>query len=84
MQTIESGDKIAQVVMVPVVHFRAFEAEEDELYEESICISSREDGALGSTGDASKLMPSPQQELPIFSQTEKDEPHPLDGMPSGF
>ena len=84
-QAIEVGDKIAQVVMVPVVHFRAFEADEDELYEDDICISDRDNGALGSTGgSAPDLLPSPQQELPIFSQTEKNEPHPLDGMPSGF
>ena len=84
MQTIESGDKIAQVVMVPVVHFRAFEAEEEELYEEAICISDREEGALGSTGNASSLVPSPQQELPIFDNPEDTTPHPLDNMPSGF
>ena len=90
-QTIESGDKIAQVVMVPVVHFRAFEAEEEELYEDSICISDREDGALGSTGHTSMLAPSPQQELPFFQTDDGEEfreeeirRHPLDGMPSGF
>lgn len=89
MQTIESGDKIAQIVMIPVIHFRAFEAEEDELYEDSICISDREDGALGSTGGTSILMPSPQQVLPTFGESDisdedDSEPHPLDGMPSGF
>ena len=84
MQTIESGDKIAQVVMVPVIHFRAFEAEEEELYEEAISISDREEGALGSTGNASSILPSPQQELPIFDNSSEPQPHPLDGMPSGF
>lgn len=48
-QEIHSGDKIAQLVMVPVVAFRPFEAEERELYEEHITISSRGDGSLGST-----------------------------------
>tara|TARA_E500000305_G_scaffold68669_1_gene54736 strand:+ start:5997 stop:6461 length:465 start_codon:yes stop_codon:yes gene_type:complete len=50
-QTIEPGDKIAQVVMVPVVHFRALETDRDNLYEwYPITISDRKDGALGSTG----------------------------------
>ncbi len=84
VQTIESGDKIAQVVMVPVVHFRAFEADEDELYEDSICISEREDGALGSTGNTSYLVPSAQQELSFSTNTEEPLPHPLNDMPSGF
>lgn len=91
MQTIEAGDKIGQVVMVPVVHFRAFEAEEDELYEDSICISDRADGSLGSTGAVSVLMPSPQQVLALFGEPDegdndddKPESHILDGMPSGF
>ena len=89
-QTVEAGDKIAQVVMVPVVHFRAFEADEDELYEDAICISARDDGALGSTGSSAGLYPSPQQSLDMFQnkQSEKDESepleHPLNGMPSGF
>lgn len=46
-RTIEPGDKIAQLVMVPVVHFRLREA--PELYNEPITISDRGDGALGST-----------------------------------
>ena len=70
--------------MVPVVHFRAFEAEEDELYEDSICISEREDGALGSTGNTSYLVPSAQQELSFSTNTEEPLPHPLNDMPSGF
>ena len=84
MQTIEAGDKIAQVVMVPVIHFRAFEAEEEELYEEPICISDRESGALGSTGSSAVVMPSPQQELPLTVKESDTDPHPLDGMPPGF
>lgn len=47
IQTINPGDKIAQLVMVPVVHFRLREA--SGLYDESITISNRGDGALGST-----------------------------------
>ena len=52
-QTIESHSKIAQVVMVPVVHFRAMERNgDDDLYGwYPITISDRGDGALGSTGE---------------------------------
>jgi len=48
-QTIEAGTKIAQVVMVPVVHFRAIRRRDGELYEYPITMSARGDGALGST-----------------------------------
>ena len=42
--------KIAQVVMVPVVHFRALETSKDNLYDwHPITISNRGSGALGST-----------------------------------
>ena len=48
---IEPGDKIAQVVLVPVVHFRAVETQEENLYGEcQLAISERKTGALGSTG----------------------------------
>ncbi len=47
IRTLQPGDKIAQLVMVPVVHFRMREA--TELYDEPIAISNRGDGALGST-----------------------------------
>jgi len=50
-QFIAAGDKIAQVVMIPVVHFRLSESESGDLYNwEQIAISDRGDGALGSTG----------------------------------
>ena len=48
-QLIRYGDKIAQLVMVPVVTFRPYLIQGD-LYQESITISNRGDGALGSTG----------------------------------
>ena len=48
-QMIRYGDKIAQLVMVPVVTFRPYLIQGD-LYQESITISDRGDGALGSTG----------------------------------
>jgi dUTPase len=52
-QIIESHQKIAQVVMIPVVHFRAIERNgDDNLYGwYPITISDRGDGALGSTGE---------------------------------
>ena len=51
-QVIEPGTKIAQVVLVPVVHFRALETHNGNLYDwYPITISSRGTGALGSTGE---------------------------------
>ena len=49
-QTVKGGDKIAQLVMTPVVHFRAMETSSGDLYGwYPITISDRGDGALGST-----------------------------------
>jgi dUTP pyrophosphatase len=48
-QTIFNGDKIAQVVMVPVVSFRTTETTTEKLYQNPVTISSRGSGALGST-----------------------------------
>lgn len=48
-QVLNPGDKIAQLVMVPVVHFRASRSD-DALYEDPITISARGDGGFGSTG----------------------------------
>jgi dUTP pyrophosphatase len=51
-QYIKPGTRIAQVVLVPVVHFRAVARGKDNLYEwYPITISDRGDGALGSTDD---------------------------------
>jgi dUTP pyrophosphatase len=50
-QVIESYTKIAQLVMVPVVPFRALESSGGDLYDwHPITISGRGTGALGSTG----------------------------------
>ena len=46
-QVVSPGDKIAQLIMVPVVHFRLRESE--DLYNETIVMSDRGTGALGST-----------------------------------
>jgi len=48
-QYVRKGDKIAQLVMIPVVHFRAMRSSSDDLYRNPITISDRGDGALGST-----------------------------------
>jgi dUTP pyrophosphatase len=48
-QVLNPGDKIAQLVMVPVVHFRASHSG-DVLYDELITISARGDGGFGSIG----------------------------------
>ena len=51
-QLVCAHDKIAQLVMVPVVNFRAIETDSDNLYNHyPITISDRGDGALGSTGE---------------------------------
>ena len=47
-QFIQSGMKIAQLVMTPVVHFRPIETSED-IYTHPMTISTRGEGALGST-----------------------------------
>tara|TARA_R100001082_G_scaffold111254_1_gene94473 strand:+ start:4091 stop:4537 length:447 start_codon:yes stop_codon:yes gene_type:complete len=50
-QTIEPGDKVAQAVVVPVVHARFVAATSPDIYEwYPITISDRGNGALGSTG----------------------------------
>ena len=51
-QFIPDGMKIAQAVLIPVVHARFVETSEDNLYGwYPIAISDRGDGALGSTGE---------------------------------
>ena len=48
-QYVQAGDKIAQLVLIPVVHFRAAELKNSGLYNGEISMSNRGDGALGST-----------------------------------
>ena len=52
LKIIKPYEKIAQLVMIPVVHFRATENIVGRLYEHPITISNRGDGALGSTDEA--------------------------------
>ena len=49
VQLIDPGTKIAQVVLIPVVHFRARQSDNENLYNYPMTISNRGDGALGST-----------------------------------
>ena len=50
-QILAPGDKVAQAVVIPVVHARFVASETPEIYEwYPITMSSRGDGALGSTG----------------------------------
>lgn len=54
-QVIKPGEKIAQAIMIPVVHFRAVENGSGDLYNwYPITISDRGDGALGSTDKKGK------------------------------
>jgi len=54
-QRLCAGDKIAQLVLVPVVHFRPVQLEDTNLYRDSISISNRGDGSLGSTDKKSRV-----------------------------
>ncbi len=48
-QIMKHGDKIAQIVMMPVVHFKAYHRHDGDLYSYPITMSDRGTGALGST-----------------------------------
>ena len=48
-QYVRGGDKIAQLVMIPVVNFRAAQSTSGDLHRNPITISDRGDGALGIT-----------------------------------
>ena len=48
---VKPGDKIAQLVLIPVIQWRSLEVPEDELYRDNVTISNRGAGALGSTGN---------------------------------
>ena len=49
-QTVEPGDKIVQLIMVPVITFETIEVPEDELYRDIHVAGKRGDGGFGSTG----------------------------------
>jgi len=50
-RVVRDGDKIAQLVMIPVVHFQPQENTEGTLYDYPKTISNRGTGALGSTDE---------------------------------
>lgn len=56
-QFIAAEDKIAQLVLVPVVHFRPVQIEDASLYREDISLSKRGDGSLGSTDASAAFLP---------------------------
>ena len=60
-QAVEPGQKIAQIVMIPVVPFRAYCRHEENLYDYPITMSDRGEGALGST-DHDEQIPLPFEE----------------------
>ena len=49
-QMINTGDKIAQLVLLPVYHFECLEVPAGTIYDRPVCISSRGAGGFGSTG----------------------------------
>ena len=49
-QRIEPGMKIAHGILLPAIHLRLREVDENELYNDVITFSNRGEGALGSTG----------------------------------
>tara|TARA_R100000152_G_C6755993_1_gene179761 strand:+ start:192 stop:713 length:522 start_codon:yes stop_codon:yes gene_type:complete len=69
-QIIERYEKIAQLVLVPVVHFRAIETRQDNLYDwYPISMSNRGDGALGST-DYDPRRNGPKKHVPILEDDD--------------
>ena len=51
VQVIQPGERVAQAVLIPVVHVSPVEYEWDDLYSRVRVHSSRGDGALGSTDE---------------------------------
>ena len=83
VQFVERGAKIAQLILVPVISFRAREVrQEDILYSDDITISNRGDGSLGSTDKKSKVTglcpPSAPQDPPKKYDSIRDY------IPNGF
>jgi len=77
-QTIDHGDKIAQLILIPIISFRLRESQDEDLYgDETITISNRGDGSLGSTNKEKELHSSNPKTPGQFA----DWP---DNLPSGF
>jgi len=71
-QVLRHGDKIAQIVMIPVISFRAYRRHDGDLYEYPISMSERGDGALGST-DIKTPMDDNIKYNDIYSHTSKSD-----------
>ena len=81
---IQVGDKIAQVVLIPVVHFRPSEKTSGDLYDNNISISTRGSGALGST-DKEKDYKTLKEILSTKTLKKKDNKFNLKNWnPPGF
>jgi len=65
-QDILPGDKVAQIVMIPVVHFKAYQRHDGNLYEYPITMSDRGTDSLGSTDQQMSL---PFEEYPSYNFT---------------
>ena len=93
IQFVERGAKIAQLVLVPVVHFRPRQVAEGSLYSDDISMSARGDGALGSTDKKSKGLCPPNSYSSVADLDMRDK-HPkkfdsireadIDWLPNGF
>ena len=75
IQFVERGAKIAQLVLVPVVHFRARQVPEGSLYSDDISMSNRGAGALGSTDKQSKGLCPPSSYTSVADLDMRDK-HP--------
>jgi len=92
-QFVERGAKIAQLVLVPVVHFRPRQVPEGSLYSDDISMSKRGDGALGSTDKKSSGLCPPSSYTSVADLDMRDK-HPkkfdsireaaIDWLPNGF
>ena len=50
-QLVEPGEKIAQLVLVPIIHFDPALTDESELYQRTVAMSDRGESGFGSTGN---------------------------------
>jgi len=91
VQYVSRDEKIAQLVLVPVVHFRPVLVPETDLYRGDIAISNRGDGALGSTDKKATTTGLCPPSTGIYSDSlaglhERDvrgDDNTLNGMPVG-
>jgi len=83
-RVVKPGDKIAQLVLVPIVPFRAVEASSDNLYGwYPITMSDRGDGALGSTDVKTQASP-PEDSTANMDMRDRNLGALKDWIPNGF